>query len=207
MGNRVHAGRPEAPPATCRFTRQLVSANRLADRGFSEWLFYPGMFFLDKNKWWANSGLRAAPHEGVDLCFYRTAAGEHRRLAPRTRVPAVADGEVLAVIDDFLGKSIIIHHRGWKDAHGRVCTIFGHTEPPAGLSPGDRVIAGEPVARLADALRTGGPGPHLHVSLALVDRRLSGKDLSWPTLSGSASVLFLDPLPLLTGDVPRPAGG
>ncbi len=187
--------------------RRLVSANRLEDNGFSEWLFYPGMFFLDKKKWWGDGGPRQAPHEGVDFCFYRTSAADHRRLQPQARIPAVAAGRVLAIIDDFLGKSIIMHHPVLDWGKDRVCTIFGHTVPLAGLSAGEPIAAGEIVARLAACTRSRGPGPHLHVSLALIDRRLTGKELTWPALSRSGAALLLDPLPFVNGGVPQPADG
>ena len=104
----------------CLFTRRLVAINNLDSDGFSHWLFHPGMFFLDENKWWGDGGRRRVPHEGVDLCFYRTAGAENRRLAPRTRIPAMADGRVLAIIDDFLGKSIILHHPRLGNGNDRV---------------------------------------------------------------------------------------
>ncbi len=183
--------------------RRLISANRLEDDGFSEWLFYPGMFFLDRNKWWGDGGPRQAPHEGVDFCFYRTSATDHRRLQPQARIPAVAAGRVLAIIDDFLGKSIIMHHPVLEWGKDRVCTIFGHTVPLAGLSAGEPIAAGEIVARLAACTRSRGPGPHLHVSLALIDRRRTGKELTWPALSRSRAALFLDPINLIMEHPPH----
>ena len=199
---------PRRPPemsARSVFTRRLVAASGLEKRGFCTWLFLPGMFFLDKNKWWGNGGLRAAPHEGVDLCFYRSVEGECRRLGPQTCIPSLAAGEVLAVMGDFLGKSIIVHHPAWGDDGRRVCTLYGHTEPLAGLSPGVRLAAGDTLARLAQSPHAGGPGPHLHISLALVDRRVPAGELTWARLSRGSAALFLDPLDLIMGTGPPSA--
>jgi hypothetical protein len=198
---------------TSLFTRQFIAANRLGRRGFSNWLFYPGMFFLDRNKWWGDQGPRPTPHEGVDLCFYRTDTGGECRLYPQARIPAVTGGRVLGIIDDFLGKSIVVHHAGQADNGWRICTIYGHTRPLAGLSTGSRVTAGEVIASLSHNGGPGGPGPHLHVSLALISDHLPAEGIDWPALNDPKMALFLDPLrsimalhplsmsPLLSGQV------
>jgi len=63
-----------------------------------------------------------------------------------------------------------------------------------GLSPGTRIGAGEVIARLSHNGGPGGPGPHLHVSLALISDRLPPWRITWSKLSDPHLTVFLDPL-------------
>jgi len=179
------------------FTRRLIAANGLEHSGFSNWLFYPGMFFLDRNKWWGNGGPRRIPHEGRDLCFYRTHEGKQCRLGPQTRLPAITGGRVLRIIDDFLGKSIVVRHAGRTENGWRICTVYGHTQPLAGLSHGSTLESGEIIATLSESGRSKGPGPHLHVSLALVSGHLRAEYINWSSLGDPQMTVFMDPLSLI----------
>lgn len=176
------------------FTRQFTIINRLHEHGFSTWLFYPGMFFGDRNKWWGDGGKRSAPHEGVDLCFYRTSMGEQLRLDPASRIPAVAGGKVLRIIDDFLGKSIFIAQTDPTAGSCHIYTIYGHTRPLPGLAAGSTVGPGEMIASLSESGRPGGPGPHLHLSLALISDNLPPERVTWARLSDPRLAVFLDPI-------------
>ncbi|MFC2059620.1 hypothetical protein ACFLTZ_00815 [Chloroflexota bacterium] len=50
-------------------------------------------------------GKRARPHEGLDLCVYRTEKGDIRYLDEKTKVPVILKGRIVKVVDDFLGES------------------------------------------------------------------------------------------------------
>jgi murein DD-endopeptidase MepM/ murein hydrolase activator NlpD len=176
------------------FTRHFITINRLHEHGFSTWLFYPGMFFGDRNKWWGDSGKRSAPHEGVDLCFYRTNTGGQLRLDPASHIPAVAGGKVMCIIDDFLGKSIFIAHADPTASSYHTCAIYGHTRPLPGLAAGSSVGSGEVIASLSGNGRPGGPGPHLHVSLALISDSLPPERITWARLRDPRLAVFLDPM-------------
>ncbi|MBI4847946.1 MAG: hypothetical protein HY808_05120 [Nitrospirae bacterium] len=92
-------------------------------------VFYKGMLFDDTNKWWGDQGMRDKPHEGVDLCFYNDGQGGIHRLNEDMKIPAMYDGAVAGVINDFLGKSVIIEHKLPDNDQIRWCTIYWHTNP------------------------------------------------------------------------------
>ncbi|MFO7930432.1 MAG: hypothetical protein R6U97_03410, partial [Desulfosalsimonas sp.] len=77
------------------FTYRLAYANGLEQRaGFRHFLFFPGMLFASRQKWWADGGLRPGFHEGLDLCFFEGAEGCRFRLDETARVPAAFDSRV-----------------------------------------------------------------------------------------------------------------
>ncbi|NVM22508.1 MAG: hypothetical protein HWN68_12100 [Desulfobacterales bacterium] len=86
------------------FSEYLVRCNGLDELGFEEWLFHPGMLFGALDRWWADGGNRAKPHEGLDLCLYRGLGGHNRSLDERTKIPLTYDGEIVKIDDDFLGR-------------------------------------------------------------------------------------------------------
>ncbi|MBF0468424.1 MAG: hypothetical protein HQK61_06010 [Desulfamplus sp.] len=98
----------------------MINNLPISDAG--EWLFYPGMLFGSHAKWWADWGCRYTPHEGVDIAFYRTSNKHYRTfnkdiatLDSTVMVPAMADGVILNICDDFLGQSVVV-------AHGTSCS-------------------------------------------------------------------------------------
>ncbi len=94
-----------------KFTEWIVRENALGRSGFQEWFFYPGMLFNAMNKWWGNQGKRDRPHEGLDLCFYKNRKGRILQLDESTKIPVLYDGVVVQVINDFIGKSVMVEHR------------------------------------------------------------------------------------------------
>src|SRR3989339_1498275 len=93
-----------------RFTESLVRENALDECGFKGWVFYPGMLFNAKDKWWGDQGKRDKPHEGLDLCLYRDQQDRVFRLDEKTKIPALYDGLVVRIFDDFIGKSVMMEH-------------------------------------------------------------------------------------------------
>ncbi|CAE8636777.1 unnamed protein product, partial [Polarella glacialis] len=77
-----------------------------------------GAEFGGSHYWWGKRQARPGPHEGVDLS--ELAAPEDpstaspspaRRLPVGFPVPAVADGEIVAIFPDFLGTTIVMKHQ------------------------------------------------------------------------------------------------
>ena len=187
-------------PSRTRFTRHLIQANSL-DRGgfaghFVAWLLCPGMSYGAPVKWWGDWGVRDQPHVGLDLCLYQDGQGNVRRLDEETRVPAMYDGVVVHICDDFLGRSIVMEH-GLPEG-GAFYSVYGHTVPRPGLRVGQAVRAGEVVARLSDATRSRtGVLPHLHITLGWAPCAVAPDRLDWETIAGTLTLL--DPLQAMDG--------
>ena len=181
-----------------RFTESLIRKNALDPGGFNRWVFCPGMLFNSTDKWWGDQGRRNTPHEGLDLCFYQDREDTIVRLDELTKVPVIYDGMVVRIIDDFLGKSLIIEHF-FSDGHdNKLCTIYGHTIPADNLHVGKIVRAGDVIATLAD------PGtsktnifPHLHISLGWTSKEISYDGLDWGNIGAPNTVTLLDPLQVI----------
>lgn len=164
------------------------------------WEFLPGMRFGERAAWWRGAAARAADHEGLDICRYRTRDGRRLGLVAGARVPAVWAGEVVAVVPDFLGVSVFVAHES-RDGRGwRLHTAYGHVLPRAGLAPGSLLGDGEEIGTIADtAARRHAVPPHLHLTLALIDPAAGEGVLDWGALREKSRVQLLDPMIIMTG--------
>jgi murein DD-endopeptidase MepM/ murein hydrolase activator NlpD len=182
------------------FSGVLVKANELYEQGFERWAFHPGMLFNAAEKWWGKPGPRGEPHPGVDLCAFLNAAGEVVRLDEGARVPAAFGGRVVAIMDDFLGRTVVVEHQ--DGAGDRFCTFYAHTVPRADLRVGDPVAESEVIATIAGTAGSkSGIRPHLHLSLARVSGSIYYPELDWRRLGSSAALELVDPLPFF--DLPH----
>ena len=182
-------------PDQSDFSERLIIQNGLREAGFAAWQFNPGMRFAERAAWWRGGALRAGVHEGLDVCWFRTGEGKLLSLGAGARVPAIYPGEVVSVVDDFLGKSVFVAHER-RDTRGRqLHTIYGHILPRPGLAPGSLVGEGDAVGTIADTARTRqAVPPHLHLSLALIDREGGPERLDWDALLDRSRVVLLDPM-------------
>jgi len=182
-----------------RFTEILFANRDGNDRGFKEWIFIPGMLFNAMDKWWGDLGTRSRPHEGLDLCLYRTIQGGIVSLDERIKIPSIYDGLVVKIIDDFLGKSVIIEHTAPE--HRSFCSIFGHTRPDSGIKEGSRLKEGEFFATIADTGSSGtGVFPHLHLTIGLISKNTSYDLMDWETIANPDMLTLLDPLVVIGGN-------
>jgi len=181
-----------------RFTEFLIRENALDEGGFKEWIFSPGMLFNAPDKWWGDQGKREKPHEGLDLCLYRDGRGRVLRVDAKMRIPVMYDGEVVGIVSDFLGESVIIEHAFRQSDDRRLCTIYGHTNPQEGLHVGRIVKEGESIATVADSGKSeANILPHLHISLGWTSKSISYDHLDWEIIGTTNMVTLLDPLDVI----------
>lgn len=187
------SGEPQSKKT--RFTAFLIQENGLHERDFQEWIFCPGMLFNAEGKWWGDYGRRRRPHEGLDLCLYRDRRGRISRLGAETRVPVMYTGVVVGIINDFLGKSIVVEHELPDSGNSRFCAIYGHTIPVSNLAVGTALKGGDVIAAIADPVESNvDMAPHLHVTLGWPSRSLSYDRLNWETIGASDTLALFDPL-------------
>jgi murein DD-endopeptidase MepM/ murein hydrolase activator NlpD len=180
------------------FHMLLVSTNNLGQKAFKEWSFRPGMLFNAKYKWWGDAGARTSPHEGLDIGFFRTATSEICSLPEGAKVPAIFDGEVVKVCEDFLGKSIFVRHQTLRMGTSPLFTIYGHTKPCPSIDPAMKIAEGDVIATVADAGAKGVSVPsHLHISLAWIPDGLPPEVLDWKYIGERSGLVLLDPLTVL----------
>jgi hypothetical protein len=187
-------------PPPSGFNKRLILWNGLIEAGFSAWDFLPGMRFDERIAWWRGESERdrGGRHEGLDFCCYRTGEGRRLGLGAGALVPVIFGGAVVALVDDFLGKSLFVAHE-CRDSQGRqLHSIYGHLHPRPELAPGSLLEDGAAVGVVADT--SGGKNavpPHLHLTLALIHREGGPERLDWSALRDSRRVLLLDPMIIL----------
>ncbi|MBI4826788.1 MAG: peptidoglycan DD-metalloendopeptidase family protein [Nitrospirae bacterium] len=179
------------------FTDYFIKKNLLPEDGFREWLLYPGMLFNSSAKWWG-SGTRNASHEGIDLCAYTDSQERIHNIAEGMKVPVLYDGVVAAVIDDFIGKSIIVKHSS-ADNKSEFCTIYGHTMPEDDIRIGKAVEAGDVIAKVVGIKESkSGMRPHLHISIGFpASAEISYDAIDWKDISDPNKITLIDPLQVI----------
>ena len=166
--------------APTRFTAMLIEANNIDPDEFKCWVFSPGMLFEAPEKWWGDYGRRDFPHEGIDFCLYRNAAGNLRRLDERIRIPVMHDGRVRALFTDYLGQAIVIEHDHIPAIAEKAISIYAHTKPRAGILSGVNVREGDIIACIADTGRSKtNILPHLHFSFGRPSPDISYDPFVW----------------------------
>lgn len=150
------------------------------------------------DKWWGNGGRRDKPHEGLDLCFYKNRKGTILHLDEYTKIPVWSDGEVVRVMDDFMGKSVVVQHPFATIERFNLITIYGHTIPLPDLTEGRVLEEGDIVAILARPGKSqNNVPPHLHLSVGWISDQISYENLEWKSINMIKGLHWVDPLPLI----------
>ncbi len=156
----------------------MAWANRLGHD--IEWVFFPGMLPESRRKWWGDFGNRPAPHEGIDICYFKTRNKTIQPLPAGARIPVWSSGVVLNICDDFLGNSLVVAPEAFMSENTRILEIYSHLCVCDGIMPGMRVQGNQIIARTADTHATGSVlPPHLHLSCIEVPARICPSELNW----------------------------
>jgi hypothetical protein len=145
------------------------------ESGITTWAFRKGMFFGDHIEWWGTKDQRRTEHEGLDFLEGTDNELKDKNIPEGTPVRSIADGEIVAQMDDFLGKSLIVCHPKINDDHGCFCTVYSH------IVPCDNAI--RPVKKDEIIGRIGKSenqriAAHLHLSGAWMPKYLDPKELT-----------------------------
>jgi len=129
------------------------------------------------------------------MCLYRDRNGDDHTLDEKIKIPLIYDGEVVNIINDYIGKSIFLIHDICDGKGNQLYSIYGHTELCNGLDKGKTFHAGDVIAMIKDTReKKVDIMPHLHLSLAWVPKSLPYNKLNWKTISDLGIVTFLNPL-------------
>lgn len=119
------------------------------------------------------------------------------RIGGGASVPAIADGYIEKIGDDYLAQSIFVRHPGDDNSGTNLYSFYAHVEAVSSLSPGDSVREGQVLAHIADVETSAPMYSHLHISLALIHGTLKSTQLDWSTIYKDPSIELHDPLLLL----------
>lgn len=164
-----------------------MSVNAGTPLFISGWVFTGGMGFGDEYTWWGGRKRRPAPHEGVDFYAYVDKNSRQRTLRAGIRIPFLARGRIVSVCDDFLGRSLFVHHE--FETGEAIVAVYGHLATR--WTGGEEVHPGEVAGGLAPA--TAVVPSHLHISFFLPPPGCRPEQLDWRYLNNCEFSCFIDP--------------
>lgn len=192
---RIKAGESVPPEGIAEHFPAWMDRLR-EESGFQSWYFRSGRLFGACTEWWGDRNRRYAEHEGIDFAEGRRPNGLVGPIPEGTPVRAVADGEVGAVLDDFLGRTILVRHPHLVNRQGSVLyTQYSHIVP--GGVPGSAVRGGRILGTVGRLTRSKVPA-HLHFAAAWVPPSLLAPALTLGHLHpGYVPVTLIDFNPLV----------
>ena len=118
----------------------------------------PGMEYGSEASWWGSKKGRPHPHEGVDVVLSDTAVLRGMRLRP------IESGVVIAIHDDFLGKTVVVQ----RSNSNRQFWLYAHIEPSNDIQVGTSLNESSDLGCVA--LSSTKCPSHLHISLAQISQ-------------------------------------
>jgi murein DD-endopeptidase MepM/ murein hydrolase activator NlpD len=138
---------------------------------FESWIFHPGMRFGDPIEWWGDRNRRRTEHEGLDFAEGKQMSGQICAIPGGTPVRAMAEGQVVSLLQDFLGQTVVVCHTGVTDETGRVFhSLYSHIQPEVGLS-GKFVSKGQILGQMGKSTSLGAPA-HFHLTAAWIPQSI-----------------------------------
>jgi len=159
-----------------------------------QWVFHCGMLFLGKDKWWGDFKFRHAAHEGIDITYYRILPGCIHSFDDTTKVPAMDDGRILNICDDFLGKTLVVENKSSLSINKRVIFAYAHVIPENNIKIDHTIQKGDVIARVCDTHRNPLLTPHLHFSCFEVPKNILPKDLNWSLFPTHRDINLINPV-------------
>jgi hypothetical protein len=193
----MHGHQQEGLPPG-HFTRELRRLNGYTKDELREWLFEPGMKFAETNKWWQPEAGRDKPHEGLDLLIFLDGRRGRHLLPSGTIIPPLLNGTEVARIADFMGETVILAHDFLDDAGRRLHTFYAHLQPSSAPTSTATIPTSSRIGKIAaQTKKPRACPPHLHLSLAWVDKSYPIQNFRWDNFCVSESFSPGDPLALL----------
>lgn len=168
--------------------------NGLGDSRKVLWLFHCGMLFSSKDKWWGDFKLRHSPHEGIDITYYRTYPDEMHTFDDSIKIPAMDDGIILNICDDFLAQTLVVEHKNSIDFNQRILFVYAHIIPEKNLKAGHIIKKKDVIARVCDTHKNPQLPPHLHFSCFEVLKNVQPEHLNWNLFSKNRDVNLIHPV-------------
>ncbi len=172
----------------------IAELNRFGDSLPVEWLFFPGMLFSSMDKWWGDFCFRASAHEGIDITYFRAREKEIRCFDDTVQIPAMEDGRIINICDDFLGRTLVVEIEKQETGATSVIYTYAHIRPESRFNIGCCIKKNETIARVCDTRKNPHLPPHLHFSCFEVEKTIPSKSLNWLLFSNSPAVNAIHPV-------------
>ncbi|WP_457552305.1 peptidoglycan DD-metalloendopeptidase family protein [Desulfobacula sp.] len=159
-----------------------------------QWLFHCGMLFSSKVKWWGDFKFRQSAHEGIDIAYYRTHPDEMHCFNDSIKVPAMDDGIILNICDDFLGQTLVVEHKNLSSSNKRLLFAYAHIIPEKSLKTGLGIKKKDVIARVCDTYKNPQLSPHLHFSCFEISKKMARENLNWTLFSNNSDIHKINPV-------------
>ncbi len=161
------------------------------ESGLKSWIFSEGMLFLDRVEWWGNKNRRRTEHEGIDFALGKNAVANVESIPPGTPIRAIMDGEAVAVLDDFLGKTVLVRHPAIRNEDAAIFyTLYSHIQPANGLT--GQVAQGQILGRIGES-KPGNAPMHLHLTAAWIPQSIPPGELTMNHIQHAfAPIILID---------------
>ena len=159
-----------------------------------QWLFHCGMLFSSRDKWWGDFKYRQSAHEGIDITFYKIYLDEIHCFDDSIKVPAMDDGIILNICDDFLAQTLVIRHNDFISSNRQILFVYAHIVPAKGLQPGHIVTTNDPIAKVSNTYTNPQLPPHLHFSCFEIPKDIKPEYLNWDLFSKSPDINLINPV-------------
>jgi len=176
------------------YLKAISHVNGLGNGRGVEWLFHCGMLFSSWDKWWGDFKYRQSVHEGIDITYYRTYSGAIYHFDTSIKVPAVDDGIIINICDDFLGQTLVVEHKNLYGFSTRVLFVYAHIIPEEWVKIDRTIQKKSIIARVCDTDRNPLLPPHLHLSCFEVPNEIHTKDLDWNLFSKNHGFNLIHPV-------------
>ncbi len=177
------------------YLQTISHINHMGNGSKIEWLFYCGMLFSSTDKWWGDFKQRHLPHEGIDICWYRSNQKEEINcFDTSTQIPAMANGTLLNICDDFLGKTLVVEHKPAIDSKYRIIFTYSHVLPEANLKDRQQIRKDQIIATVCDTNKNPSLPPHLHFSCFEIAHDTPKHKLTWNLFSDRKKVKMIHPV-------------
>ena len=180
-----------------RFSDYLHTISHVNDLGNgekTEWLFHCGMLFSSKDKWWGDFKFRHCVHEGIDITYYRTHPDKIQCFDNSIRVPAMDDGIIVNICDDFLGQTLVVEHKNSNRSHRQILFVYAHIIPEKDLKMGLPIQREDIIARVCDTDKNPLLPPHFHFSCFEVPQQIQPGNLDWNLFSKNHEINLIHPV-------------
>jgi murein DD-endopeptidase MepM/ murein hydrolase activator NlpD len=168
---------------------------------FDSWMFRSGMLFGDPVEWWGECNRRRTVHEGIDFAEGWHPVEGKRAISEGTPVRSIAEGEVVAIVDDFIGKTVITRHPAIRHANGDLFHSFlSHMQPEIeGLGP---TVKGQVLGRVGRPISIL-VSPHLHLTGAWIPDELRIQEIGLDVIHpGFAQVALVNLNEVVSNQLP-----
>jgi hypothetical protein len=169
-------------------------ANNIENGQQVQWLFHCGMLLSSTDKWWGDFGCRHSAHEGIDITYFRTCNDEIKNFNSSIKIPAMDDGIVLNICNDFLGTTLVVDHKTLSLFNRPVLFVYSHINFESYIKPGCAIKKNDIIAKVCPANKNPLLPPHLHFSCFEVFKTVPKKDLNWDLFSSMSKVNMINPV-------------